>query len=70
VFAILSQPDEIVRLDPDGGDATKVASCAGCYSLAVDPAGTTIAAGGGDGVGRIWKLEAGPFPGWAKLPER
>jgi WD40 repeat protein len=61
VFAILSEPDEIVRLDLEGGDPTKVASCAGCYSLAVDPAGTTIAAGGGDGVVRVGSASGGGF---------
>jgi len=45
VFAVLQQPDEVVRLGLDGGAASTVFSCPRCFSVALDPTETVVAAG-------------------------
>ena len=59
VLAILGEPEEIVRLRLDGREPTRIAPCAGCISLAVDPTGTLIATGGEDGIVRILSASGG-----------
>ena len=59
VFAILREPDEVVRFGLEGQPTTKVAACAGCYALAVDRTGTMVATGGEDGIVRIGPATGG-----------
>lgn len=59
VFALLREPDEIVRLGLDGREPTKVASSVGCYSLAVDRTGTMVATGRANGIVRIGPASGG-----------
>ena len=59
VFALLGEPEEIVRLGLDGAEPTRIAPCVGCTSLAADPTGTLVATGGTDGVVRIVSASGG-----------
>jgi DNA-binding winged helix-turn-helix (wHTH) protein/WD40 repeat protein len=58
-LAALGEPDEIVRLGLDGREATRVFSCPGCMSLALDPTDAIVAAGSTQGVVRIGPASGG-----------
>jgi WD40 repeat protein len=59
VFAVLKQPDELVRIGPDGQAPTTVFSCPGCSSVALDASETVVATGSEEGIVRIGPASGG-----------
>jgi WD40 repeat protein len=59
VFAALGAPDELVRVSLDGQAQTKVFSCPGCSSVALDPTGSVVATGSEGGILRIGPASGG-----------
>jgi hypothetical protein len=59
VFAVLQEPDEVVRVSLDGRAPSKVFSCPRCAFMALDPAETVVATGSEDGILRIGPASGG-----------
>jgi len=58
VFAVLGEPEELVRVAADGRVIT-VFPCPGCFSVAVDPTGRAVATGSREGIVRIGPAAGG-----------
>jgi WD40 repeat protein len=58
VFAIVGEPDDLVRITPDGR-AARVFSCPGCGSVALDPTETVVATGSAEGIVRVGPASGG-----------
>ena len=59
VYAVVKQPDELVRIGLDGQAPTRVFSCPGCTSVALDPTETIVATGSEEGIVRIGPASGG-----------
>jgi WD40 repeat protein len=59
VFAVLREPDEVVRVSLDGRAPSRVFSCPRCTSVALDPAETVVATGSEEGILRIGPASGG-----------
>ena len=58
-MAVLGEPDELIRLNLEGGAPTRVFSCPGCTSVALDSTETVVAAGSEKGTVRIGPVSGG-----------
>jgi WD40 repeat protein len=59
VVAVLGEPDELVRVSLDGHEPTRVFSCPGCMSVALDPTGALVATGSAAGIVRVGPASGG-----------
>ena len=59
LFAVLRDPDELVRITLDGREPTKVFSCRHCVTVDVDPGATIVAAGSEEGILRVGPTSGG-----------
>ena len=59
VLAVLGEPDELVRVSLDGQEPTRVFSCPGCMSVALDPTGALVATGSAAGIVRVGPASGG-----------
>ena len=59
VLAVLGEPDELVRVSLDGQEPTRVFSCPGCVSVALDPTGALVATGSAAGIVRVGPASGG-----------
>jgi WD40 repeat protein/DNA-binding winged helix-turn-helix (wHTH) protein len=59
VFAVVQEPDELVRVDLRDSSSTPIFPCARCASVGVDSAASVVAAGSDDGIVRIGPAAGG-----------
>jgi WD40 repeat protein/DNA-binding winged helix-turn-helix (wHTH) protein len=59
VFAVLGEPEELVRVRFEAQASNRVFSCPGCTSVALDPTDTVVATGSKEGVVRVGPASGG-----------
>jgi WD40 repeat protein/DNA-binding winged helix-turn-helix (wHTH) protein len=73
VFAAVGEPDQLVRFNLDDREPTRVFSCPGCTSVALNPMDMLVATGSADGIVRIGPASGGEphlFFGHTVVPQR